>query len=110
MMSLIQHVLIDTLRPGLKPAFLRLAQRYFPLGLVFFVAIVMRHLVAANTDVSWLITVAEKVLDGGRLYVDIIETNPPASILLYLPFVALARGFAPPPAKAAPSAATHLAS
>jgi hypothetical protein len=36
-------------------------------------------------------------LDGTRLYVDLIEVNPPASVLLYLPAVALARliGLAP---------------
>ncbi len=30
---------------------------------------------------SWLITVGEKVLDGQRLYIDIFEVNPPASVL-----------------------------
>src|SRR5277367_3294213 len=42
-------------------------------------------------DVSWMITICEKWLDGGTPYVDFIETNPPASILLYMPAVALAR-------------------
>ncbi|MDP3895433.1 MAG: hypothetical protein Q8Q62_02030 [Mesorhizobium sp.] len=48
-------------------------------------------------DTSWLITVCERVLDGDRLYVDIVETNPPFTIWLYLPPVALARalGIAP---------------
>ncbi len=44
-----------------------------------------------NCDNSWLFTVAERLLDGGRPYVDFIETNPPASFLIYLPGVALAR-------------------
>jgi hypothetical protein len=30
-------------------------------------AIVLRHVLAANTDVSWLLTAGERVLDGGRL-------------------------------------------
>ena len=44
-----------------------------------------------NCDNSWLFTVAERLLDGGRPYVDMIETNPPASFLIYLPGVCLAR-------------------
>ncbi|MBV8473079.1 MAG: hypothetical protein JO234_06640 [Hyphomicrobiales bacterium] len=48
-------------------------------------------------DVSWLITVDEKWLDGATPYRDVIEINPPASLLLYWPAVALARliGVAP---------------
>jgi hypothetical protein len=37
-----------------------------------------------------LITVSERVLAGDRLYVDVFELNPPASVLLLLPAVALA--------------------
>jgi len=44
-----------------------------------------------NCDNSWLFMAAERLLDGGRPYVDFIETNPPASFLIYLPGVALAR-------------------
>jgi hypothetical protein len=49
------------------------------------------------TDTSWLITVCERVLAGDRLYVDIFETNPPFSVWLYMPPVALAKvlGIAP---------------
>nr|MBA2466525.1 hypothetical protein [Sphingomonas sp.] len=43
-----------------------------------------------DCDVSWLITVSEKLLAGARLYVDVIEPNPPASVWLYLPSVWLA--------------------
>ena len=48
-------------------------------------------------DVSWLITVDEKWLDGETPYLDFIEINPPASLMLYWPAVALARliGVAP---------------
>jgi hypothetical protein len=68
-----------------------------PLIAVTIAAIVLRLLIVPATDVSWLITLSEKVLDGTRLYVDLIEVNPPASVLLYLPAVALARliGIAP---------------
>jgi hypothetical protein len=68
--------------------------RWLPLLSVFAAAIVLRFVLVANTDVSWLITLSEKVLDGQRLYVDVIEVNPPASVFLYLPLVALARGLA----------------
>jgi hypothetical protein len=44
-----------------------------------------------DADVSWLITVCERVLDGDRLYVGVLEVNPPASVWLYMPLVWLAR-------------------
>jgi hypothetical protein len=51
-------------------------------------AVLMQSLlIPVNADVSWLITVCERVLGGDRLYVDLVETNPPASIWLYLPSV-----------------------
>ena len=43
------------------------------------------------SDVSWMITVCEKMLDGKTLYVDMIETNPPGAVLIYLPAVAFAQ-------------------
>jgi hypothetical protein len=48
-------------------------------------------------DVSWLITVSERILDGGRLYVDILEPNPPMAGYLYMPPVVLGRALAVPP-------------
>ena len=47
--------------------------------------------VPIDADVSWLITVSERVLAGQRLYVDVFEVNPPASVWLYVPQVALAQ-------------------
>lgn len=44
-----------------------------------------------DADVSWLITVCERVLSRDRLYVDIFEINPPASVWMYLPLVWLAK-------------------
>jgi len=40
-----------------------------------------------HQDVSWLLTAGEKFLAGRTLYVDVLETNPPFSIYLYLPMV-----------------------
>ena len=50
-----------------------------------------------DSDVSWLITVCERILGGERLYVDIIEVNPPASVWLYLPLVWLAHAISVKP-------------
>ena len=66
-------------------------QTYVPLVAILAVALVERHFVIGNADVTWLITACEKLLDGQRLYVDVFELNPPAAIFLYLPAVALAR-------------------
>ncbi len=44
-----------------------------------------------NGDVAWLIVVGERVLSGQRLYVDILETNPPMSLFLYMPPIWLAK-------------------
>lgn len=43
------------------------------------------------TDVSLLISIGERVLNGERIYVDILETNPPASVFIYLPAVWIAK-------------------
>lgn len=55
------------------------------------VGIVMRQQVAANSDVSWLLIAGERWLDGQRLYSDILETNPPMAVLVYVPGLLLAR-------------------
>ena len=70
---------------------------WLPFALILAAAMAVRHFVGANTDVSWEITLSERILDGQRLYTDLIELNPPASTFLYLPAVALARalGLAP---------------
>jgi hypothetical protein len=55
------------------------------------IAVVVQARVGAIGDVSWMITIAGKWLDGATPYVDFVETNPPAAILLYVAPVALAR-------------------
>ncbi|MDB5653053.1 MAG: hypothetical protein JWQ94_666 [Tardiphaga sp.] len=66
------------------------------LAVLFVAAIWLRHTVAANTDVSWLLTAAEKVTSGETLYRDVIETNPPMAVLAYVPALWLARAFGVP--------------
>lgn len=58
--------------------------RWLPLAFIVVLAVVLRQILVANTDVSWDLTMADKVLDGQRLYVDVIEVNPPATMFLYL--------------------------
>jgi hypothetical protein len=60
-------------------------------AVLFAAAMAMRHVVAANTDVSWLLIAGERWLDGQRLYSDIVETNPPMAVLIYVPGILIAR-------------------
>ncbi|MER9329947.1 hypothetical protein [Mesorhizobium sp. M0488] len=59
--------------------------------IVAYTIIVSFLVMPGNVDVSWLLTIGERVLDGERLSVDIIEVNPAFSVWLYLPFVLLER-------------------
>jgi hypothetical protein len=43
-------------------------------------------LVPTNVDVAWLLVACDRLLDGARLHVDVVEVNPPFSIWLYMPF------------------------
>src|SRR5690349_1975280 len=66
---------------------LRAVLPYLPsLGVVALAAIV-RSASWLICDVSWLLTLCEKVLGGARPYIDFAEPNPPASILIYMPAV-----------------------
>lgn len=80
-----------------------------PAFLLFAVAVVQHALSPINADTSWLLTVCERVLDGAVPYVDFVETNPPASILIYLPWAALARALAIRPELAVAAATFGLA-
>lgn len=66
-------------------------------AIVVLAALAQQAWSSLDCDVSWLITVAERLLDGATLYRDIEEVNPPASVLLYVPAVALARLLGLPP-------------
>lgn len=50
-------------------------------------AVLFHALMPTKDDISWLILNAQALLDGKELYKDIIETNPPLSVLLYVPAV-----------------------
>lgn len=47
----------------------------------------------ARPDIGFLLDAAGRVLDGAKLYVDIVEINPPLIVALNLPAVLLARAF-----------------
>jgi hypothetical protein len=56
------------------------------------VATMLLHLaIPLPSDVSWLITVNGRILDGQHLYADILETNPPMAVWLYTLPAALER-------------------
>jgi hypothetical protein len=66
-------------------------------GVVFACTTVMGELRRPlNPDVAWLLYSAERVLRGDRLYVDILEINPPLIVWLNLPVAALARALNAP--------------
>ena len=51
-------------------------------------AVAWQHRLGANSDVSWLLMVADRLADGRR---DFIEFNPPGAVFTYLPAIWLAR-------------------
>jgi hypothetical protein len=63
----------------------------WPALLVFGLAVLDQVCSHLHDDVSWLITAGEEILDGKTAYVDFLETNPPAAILIYLPPIIAAR-------------------
>ena len=65
------------------PAAESVVPRWLPLAGILALAVLLRLLIGTNTDVSWLITVGEKVLDGQRLYVDLLEVNPGLRVSLF---------------------------
>lgn len=38
-----------------------------------------------NTDIAWLVTGAGRILDGGTMSEDVYDTNPPLSLIVYMP-------------------------
>lgn len=49
-----------------------------------------------NQDVGLMISLAERYLDGDRLYVDIFEINPPLFVYVAIPIIAIAKAFSIP--------------
>jgi hypothetical protein len=57
-------------------------ERLIPLGAAIG-ALAVQLMRPTNLDVSWLLTVNDRILAGASAYQGVIELNPPASILLY---------------------------
>ena len=70
---------------------LRAINSYWTVAAVIVVAAIVRSFIWLNSDVSWLLTLAEQVLGGARAYRDFSEPNPPASILIYMPAILVAQ-------------------
>ena len=68
-------------------------QAAFLYGTILLVVIVSipLHLGDPTPDVSWLITMCERIWNGEIAYVDVFETTPPVPMLLYMPGVILSQ-------------------
>jgi hypothetical protein len=87
-MNLEADIIPPTAAQGLRPIAL---VHWLALAGVLLAAIAMRQIVAGNSDVSWLLIAGERWLDGQRLYSEILETNPPMAVLVYVPAILIAR-------------------
>jgi hypothetical protein len=78
---------------------------------VLMIAVLLRAWAPIDQNIGWLITVARHVLAGERLYVDIVETNPPMAVWIHLPAVLIERwtGLAAEPVFAAMTMLAALA-
>jgi len=74
-----------------------MSYRWIIVSAILLMALLVQMPVVLNADLSCLLTEGEKVLDGGKLGVDVFELNPPLSVYLYMPALQLARitGIAP---------------
>ncbi|PZM10860.1 hypothetical protein, partial [Rhizobium tubonense] len=54
-------------------------------AVLFVVAALLQQRWGTIVDTSWLITESERMLAGQRLYVDVIDNNPPFSLWLFMP-------------------------
>ena len=82
---------VAAIRARAKTRGRRIPSAFLPALAIAIAAILLQWRFGLLGDVSWLITADEKWLDGETPYVDFIEINPPASLILYWPAIALAR-------------------
>jgi len=62
-----------------------MSYRWIIVSAILLMALLVQMPVVLNADLSCLLTEGEKVLDGGKLGVDVFELNPPLSVYLYMP-------------------------
>jgi hypothetical protein len=64
---------------------------FWLLSAVVLMSVALQVYLGVDTDTSWNITLAEKVLDGARPNIDFIEINPPMSYFIYVAPTLVAR-------------------
>lgn len=52
---------------------------------VLLLAAIIRVIAPLDTDLYWLISVCRRLVNGAVLYRDIVESNPPMAVFIYLP-------------------------
>ncbi len=57
------------------------------------IAVFYHHTTITSPDVAWFLYCAEQILDGARIYVDLIEVNAPLSFVIYFPAVLISKTF-----------------
>lgn len=62
-------------------------QPWFQAAVVILAAALIHAVLPLDTDIYWLCSVCRRLLGGAVLYRDIVETNPPMAVWLYLPAV-----------------------
>ncbi|WFU44905.1 hypothetical protein QA640_22055 [Bradyrhizobium sp. CB82] len=74
-----------------------MAQRWFIVGAILLAASFIQIPIVLDPDLGCLLTENEKILDGGKIGIDLFEVNSPLSIYMYMPAVKVARmtGIAP---------------
>lgn len=68
-----------------------MTQSWIIVAAILLTALLVQIPVVLNADLACLLTEGEKVLDGGKLGVDVFELNPPLSVYLYMPALMLSR-------------------
>ncbi|OWK18859.1 hypothetical protein AJ88_02715 [Mesorhizobium amorphae CCBAU 01583] len=74
-----------------RPLWVTVVPHFLTLAVAAYAAWLALVIVPTNVDVSWLLVVCDRLLNGERLNVDLMEVNPPFSIWLYMPFMVLER-------------------
>jgi hypothetical protein len=86
------HLAIMTLDKAFRPAISLIL-----IALLFVCQIAVRLGSDLNHDTAWFLYVAQGMLNGGELYRDFVEVNPPLAVWLTVPMLMLSRatGLAP---------------
>ncbi len=67
------------------------------LGFIIVPCVTIQSQYLVNGNISWLLIAAERLLDGQSMSAHIYETNPPLSILIYIPHILFSKALNLPP-------------